>query len=433
VSYFLFIFRRSYSISFNKISCQSICLIRLKGGLTIASSIEMKSSGRRLDKHTPPPINHSLLKKGYCRRSNCPTPPSFVPTIVYNTTMPKSKKSSRSSSLQHHVVPAKPYSNTSRNNHTTQQNNRKTTANTNLIAPNTSIGQHFLKNPAVVTSIVQKAAVKPTDVVLEIGPGTGNMTVPLLQRAKSVVALEFDPRMVREVLKRVQNSPEEPKLKIIQGDAIQTKWPFFDLCVANIPYQISSAIVFKLLAHRPMFRCAVLMVQEEFALRLSARPGEALYCRLSVNTQLLAKVDQLLKVGKNNFRPPPKVESRVVRIELKNPPPPVNFVEWDGMIRLLFNRKNKTLRAVLMTKSTLKLLGENRNTWKSLQQNQTFPAKSAAMMTDDNGDEEESIQQILERILGRPEYRDKRARNLGLDDFLQLLADFHSEGIHFST
>jgi 18S rRNA (adenine1779-N6/adenine1780-N6)-dimethyltransferase len=161
------------------------------------------------------------------------------------------------------------------------------------------------------------------------------MTVPLLQKAKSVVALEFDPRMVREVLKRVQNTPEEKKLQVVQGDAIRTKWPFFDLCVANIPYQISSAIVFKLLSHRPMFRCAVLMVQEEFALRLSARPGEALYCRLSVNTQLLAKVDQLLKVGKNNFRPPPKVESRVVRIELKNPPPPVNFVEWDGMVSLL--------------------------------------------------------------------------------------------------
>lgn len=158
------------------------------------------------------------------------------------------------------------------------------------------------------------------------------MTIPLLQKSKKVVALEYDPRMIREVLKRVENTSEERKLQVIQGDAIQTKWPFFDLCVANIPYQISSAIVFKLLAHRPYYRCAVLMVQEEFALRLSARPGEALYCRLSVNTQLLAKVDQLLKVGKNNFRPPPKVESRVVRLELKNPPPPVNFVEWDGMV-----------------------------------------------------------------------------------------------------
>merc|ERR1711937_843408 len=100
------------------------------------------------------------------------------------------------------------------------------------------------------------------------------------------------------------------------------------------------------------------------------RPGDALYCRLSVNTQLLAKVDQLMKVGRNNFRPPPKVESRVVRIELKNPPPPINFIEWDEMIRLLFNRKNKTLRAVLNTKATLKLLEENRKTLRSLKKNQ---------------------------------------------------------------
>lgn len=161
------------------------------------------------------------------------------------------------------------------------------------------------------------------------------MTLPLLQQAKNVVALEYDPRMIREVLKRVEQTEHSRNLKIIQGDALKTAWPFFDLMVANLPYQISSPVVFKLLSHRPMFRCAVLMFQEEFALRLTARPGEALYCRLSVNTQLLAKVDQLLKVGKQNFRPPPKVESRVVRIELKNPPPPVNFTEWDGMVSVL--------------------------------------------------------------------------------------------------
>lgn len=207
-------------------------------------------------------------------------------------------------------------------------------AGTNLVAPNTGLGQHFLKNPAVITSIIQKAAVQPTDVVLEIGPGTGNMTIPLLQQANKVIALEYDSRMVREVLKRVEGTPHRQKLTMIQGDAIQTAWPFFDLMIANLPYQISSPVVFKLLSHRPMFRCAVLMFQEEFALRLTARPGEALYCRLSVNTQLLAKVDQLLKVGKQNFRPPPKVESRVVRIEPRNPPPPVNFTEWDGMVRI---------------------------------------------------------------------------------------------------
>ena len=348
--------------------------------------------------------------------------------------MPKSKKSHRASS-QHVIAAAKPYGSTKSKKQGANDGNG--TSGMNLIAPNTSLGQHFLKNPAVVTSIINKSGIKPTDVVLEIGPGTGNMTVPLLHRCKKVVALEYDTRMVREVLKRVQHTPQEHKLTVIQGDAMHTKWPFFDLCIANIPYQISSGIVFKLLAHKPLFRCAVLMLQEEFALRLSAKPGEQLYCRLSVNTQLLAKVDQLLKVGKNNFRPPPKVESRVVRIELKNPPPPINFIEWDGMIRLLFNRKNKTLRSVLMTKATLKLLEENRSTLKSLQNVANNKMKNNSDNNDnddmDTTENNESVASILERILAKPEYKDKRARNLGLDDFLQLLADFNNAGIHFAS
>lgn len=136
--------------------------------------------------------------------------------------------------------------------------------NTNLISPNTTLGQHFLKNPAVVTAIVQKAAIKSTDVVLEIGPGTGNMTIPLLERSKKVIACECDTRMIREVLKRVEGQTQyQHKLQIVQGDAIKTSWPFFDVMVANLPYQISSQVVFKLLSHRPMFRCAVLMFQEE--------------------------------------------------------------------------------------------------------------------------------------------------------------------------
>lgn len=83
------------------------------------------------------------------------------------------------------------------------------------------------------------------------------------------------------------------------------------------------------------------MFQREFALRLVARPGDELYCRLSVNVQLFAKVDHIMKVGKNNFRPPPQVESSVVRLEPKNPPPPVDAKEFDGLLRVVFTRKNK--------------------------------------------------------------------------------------------
>lgn len=306
--------------------------------------------------------------------------------------------------------------------------NNSAATGTNLIAPNTGLGQHFLKNPAVVTAIIKKAAIKATDVVFEIGPGTGNLTIPLLRDCKKVIAMEYDTRMVREVLKRVEQTSDATKLQVIQGDAIQTKWPFFDVCVANVPYQISSALVFKLLSHRPMFRCAILMFQEEFALRLTARPGEALYCRLSVNTQLLAKVDQLLKVGRNNFRPPPKVESRVVRIELRNPPPPVNFTEWDGMVRLLFNRKNKTLRSVLMTKPTMKLLQDNRKTMQAMMMKDENDGND----TMDNENDTKSIQQILEEVTTGEKWKDKRASKLDLDDFLELLSEFNERGIHFA-
>ena len=224
---------------------------------------------------------------------------------------------------------------------------------------NTGLGQHILKNPPVVNALVEKSALRPTDTVLEIGPGTGNMTVKILDQVKNVIACEVDPRMVAELQKRVQGTPFQTKLQIMVGDVIKTDLPFFDVCVANVPYQISSALVLKLLLHRPFFRCAVLMFQREFAQRLVAEPGDKLYCRLSINTQLLARVDHLMKVGKNNFRPPPKVESSVVRIEPRNPPPPINFKEWDGLTRICFVRKNKTLGAAFSQTAVLLTVKNN--------------------------------------------------------------------------
>ncbi|TGZ56886.1 rRNA adenine N(6)-methyltransferase [Temnothorax longispinosus] len=117
-------------------------------------------------------------------------------------------------------------------------------------------GQHILKNPLIIQSMVEKAALRPTDVVLEIGPGTGNMTVKMLEKAKKVIACEIDPRMVAELQKRVQGerTAHQSKLQIVLGDVLKSELPFFDLCVANIPYQISSPLVFKLLSHKPLFR-----------------------------------------------------------------------------------------------------------------------------------------------------------------------------------
>ncbi|KMZ63168.1 Ribosomal RNA small subunit methyltransferase A [Zostera marina] len=320
-----------------------------------------------------------------------------------------------------------------------------------------SKGQHILKNPMLVDTIVEKSGIKSTDVVLEIGPGTGNLTKKLLERAKSVIAVEIDPRMVLELQRRFMGTPASHRLKVIQGDVLKCNLPYFDICVANIPYQISSPLTFKLLSHTPVFRCAIIMFQREFAMRLVAKPGDNLYCRLSVNTQLLARVSHLLKVGRNNFKPPPKVDSSVVRIEPRKPAPPVNFKEWDGLIRLGFNRKNKTLSAIFRTKSVLGFLEKNYKTVQALKLSllgsdheitQDISVLANAlddvnvrnggddMEADDNNDDEvEGVNVFKEKVLDvlrQGNFEDKRSSKLGEVDFLYLLSLFNKVGIHFS-
>nr|CAD7585588.1 unnamed protein product [Timema genevievae] len=283
---------------------------------------------------------------------------------------------------------------------------------------NKNFGQHILKNPLIIQGMVDKSALRPTDVCLEVGPGTGNMTVKLLEKVKKVIACEIDPRLVAELQKRVQGTHFQSKLQIMIGDILKTDLPFFDICVANIPYQISSPLVFKLLLHRPFFRCAVLMFQREFAQRLVAKPGDKMYCRLSINTQLLARVDLLMKVGKNNFRPPPKVESSVVRIEPRNPPPPVNFKEWDGLTRIAFNRKNKTLGAAFKQTLVLDVLKRNHSIFCSIM--------------DISVPEDFDIKKTVEVVLKKGNWETRRARTMDIDDFLTLLCDFNEQKIHFS-
>jgi len=279
-------------------------------------------------------------------------------------------------------------------------------------------GQNLLKNPLIVNNIVEKAAIKSTDVVLEIGPGTGNLTMKLLEAAKKVIAVEVDPRMVAEIQKRTQESPLGNKLQLIVGDVLKVDLPYFDVCVANIPYQISSPLTFKLLAHKPTFRHALLMFQREFALRLIAKPGDSLYCRLSANTQLLSKCTHVLKVGKNNFRPAPKVDSSVVRIVPFDPPPPVNFIEWDGLLRLCFNRKNKTLGGIFKASNVIKLLEDNYKTFCALNNKDV--------------DVEMDMKAITMSILEESGFSESRSSKMDVDDFLRLLNAFNEKDIHFT-
>lgn len=167
-----------------------------------------------------------------------------------------------------------------------------------------------------------------------------------------------------------------------------------------------------------MFRTAILMFQREFAMRLVARPGDELYCRLSVNVQLLAKVTHIMKISRNSFKPPPQVESSVVRMDPINPPPPVNFDEWDGLVRILFSRKNKTCSANFKASGVYEMLEKNFRTVCSLKGLPVPPTMD--------------IKAEVEAILLKSGFAEARAAKMGIDDFLKVLVTFNEAGFHFS-
>jgi len=286
-----------------------------------------------------------------------------------------------------------------------------------MIPTNKKHGQHLLKNPGIVDKIVAACDLKPSDLVFEVGPGTGNLTMRLLETAKKVVAFEIDNRMAAEVKRRAQGAGRQ-NLEVQEGDCLRKNWPAFDVCAANLPYQISSPFTFRLLAHRPSFRCAVLMFQKEFAERLIADVGESQYGRLALNTRLFCKVSCVCKVSRGSFNPPPEVDSMVVKIVPRDPPIKVDFKEWDGLMRICFGRKRKTLRASFLMTHTLRTLEDNYKTWCAL----TGTAAS-----------KESMRDMVLEALTAANLLEVRAIRIDLDTYFRLLLEFNKRGIHFTN
>jgi 18S rRNA (adenine1779-N6/adenine1780-N6)-dimethyltransferase len=225
------------------------------------------------------------------------------------------------------------------------------------------LGQHLLINPDVVANIVRHACIAPGESVFEIGPGTGNLTTHLLSSPASLVyAVELDARMHAVLAPRMAALPGGvgSKLRCAWGDFLRVPLPAFDVLVANIPYQISSPVLRRLFSHTPLPSRAVIMFQKEFAERMVARPGCSAYCRLSVNTQLLAEAKLVMRIAAAQFRPPPKVDSAVVLLKPRGWPPGLDFAEWDALLRVCFSGKNKTLRSLFSGKTVLAALARRR-------------------------------------------------------------------------
>ena len=204
--------------------------------------------------------------------------------------------------------------------------------------PRKRFGQHFLHDPRIQEKIVDALSLQESDFVVEIGPGEGALTRRLLERTPNVETIEID-RDLAEILIR-------EKIKVHQADALEFDYGVFPRgmrIVGNLPYNISTPLLFHLARYAERVRDMHFMLQLEVVERMVAAPSTPEYGRLSVALQARFRMKKLFNVSKGAFRPPPKVESAVVRLE-----PLAQILHLDeDLLRRAFSARRKTLRNAL--------------------------------------------------------------------------------------
>jgi 16S rRNA (adenine1518-N6/adenine1519-N6)-dimethyltransferase len=221
------------------------------------------------------------------------------------------------------------------------------------LKPSKSLGQNFVIDSNVCTKIVRTAAVGPSDVALEIGPGLGSLTLALLESAESVIAVEIDPRLAQQLPLTVADLFEHPeKLTVINKDAlaIHTLPKDPTVLVANLPYNVSVPVLLHLLEVFPTLRTGVVMVQAEVADRLAAKPGTKDYGIPSVKAAWWADVKGAGSVSRSVFWPAPNVDSKLVGFTRRPAPGDEELrKKVFTIIDAAFAQRRKMLRSALST------------------------------------------------------------------------------------
>lgn len=223
------------------------------------------------------------------------------------------------------------------------------------IRPKKSLGQHFLADSNMIAKIIACLKVGEEQNLMEIGPGTGALTRHLFAKYPEMVAVEVDDRAI-EVL-----YGEMPFLQIIKQDILKVDWASFEqllpeqkrtkqqdwYVVGNLPYYITSPILFRLLEWRERVSEAVVMMQKEVAERLVAKPRTKAYGILSVQFQVMCSIEYVLTVPPTVFNPPPKVESSVVRLCFDKADPICGYEALKTVVRMAFSQRRKKLSNTL--------------------------------------------------------------------------------------
>ncbi|NIO08884.1 MAG: ribosomal RNA small subunit methyltransferase A [Deltaproteobacteria bacterium] len=220
------------------------------------------------------------------------------------------------------------------------------------IRPKKRLGQNFLIDEKIIGAIVRLADIAEGDEVLEIGPGMGFLTRALLAEARRVWAVEVDSLLVEWM--RNSSLGSNSSLQLIHGDVLKIRFVDFlpehkIKLVGNLPYHISTPVLFHILEQRQHFSHLVLMVQREVAERLSARPGTKSYGTLSIWCQVYGEIVGQLRVSPGAFFPQPKVHSTVLKIQLRPVPlvPESDVSSLRDVVRASFGQRRKTLSNAL--------------------------------------------------------------------------------------
>lgn len=206
-----------------------------------------------------------------------------------------------------------------------------------------SLGQHFLVDDNIVGRILDLAALDGEETVLEVGPGIGTLTIALCERASHVVAIEADRRLA-DVLD--QTASHCGNLTVVMGDALKVTVPRpVDAFVANLPYGVAATLVLRYFEELDTMRSATVMVQAEVADRMSASPGTKDYGSYTVKLQLRARAGESFTVPRSSFMPPPRVDSRVIRLDRRDDGPETSLLEAASRVAdAAFSQRRKTLR-----------------------------------------------------------------------------------------
>ena len=211
---------------------------------------------------------------------------------------------------------------------------------------NKKLGQNYLIDKNKRDQIINFAEISKDDVVLEIGSGIGTLTLEIAKKAKSVVAIERDVRICKILNQRLEDNHID-NVSVINDDALNVDFPYFNKIVSNLPYQISSPITFKFLEYD--FSMAVLMYQKEFVNRMVAKVNTKDYSRLSAMLYYKCDVRKLTDVSCESFIPKPKVDSTVVCITPKrNSISNEDFDIYSRFAAALFQHKNKKVKNALI-------------------------------------------------------------------------------------